>query len=523
MSSLAVFPAPYLHDLDTVTISEYNSNFLVGENPRELQPCLYTFGQDGRFDQILASEDPLKMPTNLARDYSESPFLAVEESLSQKLYNIWLSEGFNGVLEELSQTESNEVPLAISSVSKCLFAFIKWVENFSEKFVFGKQNQEHLESEFSSECRGPIKAFAWHPHLAKFAVGLEDDSIRIFAVKRGLTKLLNNRYQKAVSCCAWRPLSSSVLAVGCQNGIMIWTINQHSSAIRQGASSVQHLVHPGHSFVTSMSWSPGGRLLVSGSASSGAMMVWDVTMESGTALHRIGGSISQVTWSPCDTKVFVAATSSLIRVWETQRWTCEKWTNLASNCQAACWSPDGKFLLFSVAEEKSLYYLRFCEPVGTTGMENFSIGGAKMAVKCADLSEHSWEVNGKTVSIGGYVSNMAWDPNGERLALILKDDTGKTQDYIPVFKTNLENIFDLVPSGFIHGAPSDGQPQNLSFQQNYRQGALLSIIWSSGKISFVPMIFSPRAMIRRNGRHEQIPVNGHGNTGLYSNVDNNSR
>jgi hypothetical protein len=30
-------------------------------------------------------------------------------------------------------------------------------------------------------------------------------------------------------------------------------------------------------------------------------------------------------------------------------------------------------------------------------MENFNIGGAKMAVKCADLPEHSWGVNGKTV------------------------------------------------------------------------------------------------------------------------------
>ena len=30
-------------------------------------------------------------------------------------------------------------------------------------------------------------------------------------------------------------------------------------------------------------------------------------------------------------------------------------------------------------------------------MEDFNIGGAKMAVKCADLSEHSWEVDGKTV------------------------------------------------------------------------------------------------------------------------------
>ena len=36
-------------------------------------------------------------------------------------------------------------------------------------------------------------------------------------------------------------------------------------------------------------------------------------MECGTALHRIGGSISDVTWSPCDTKIFVATDSSLIR------------------------------------------------------------------------------------------------------------------------------------------------------------------------------------------------------------------
>ena len=42
MSSLAVFPAPALQG--TITINEYNSNFVTAD-PKELQPCFYSFGQ----------------------------------------------------------------------------------------------------------------------------------------------------------------------------------------------------------------------------------------------------------------------------------------------------------------------------------------------------------------------------------------------------------------------------------------------------------------------------------------------
>jgi hypothetical protein len=42
MSSLAVFPSPSLQD--TITINEYNSNFATAD-PRECQPCTYSFGQ----------------------------------------------------------------------------------------------------------------------------------------------------------------------------------------------------------------------------------------------------------------------------------------------------------------------------------------------------------------------------------------------------------------------------------------------------------------------------------------------
>lgn len=44
MSSLAVFPTP--GPQDSITISEYNSNFVYkAENPSESQPYSYAFGQ----------------------------------------------------------------------------------------------------------------------------------------------------------------------------------------------------------------------------------------------------------------------------------------------------------------------------------------------------------------------------------------------------------------------------------------------------------------------------------------------
>ena len=46
--------------------------------------------------------------------------------------------------------------------------------------------------------------------------------------------------------------------------------------------------------------------------------------------------------------------------------------------------------------------------------------GARLAVRCADLTPHTWEVEGESVKVGGLVRSMAWDPLGERLAVIFK-------------------------------------------------------------------------------------------------------
>ena len=46
--------------------------------------------------------------------------------------------------------------------------------------------------------------------------------------------------------------------------------------------------------------------------------------------------------------------------------------------------------------------------------------GARLAVRCTDLTPHMWEIDDESVTTGGFVRSMAWDPSGERLAVIFK-------------------------------------------------------------------------------------------------------
>ena len=46
--------------------------------------------------------------------------------------------------------------------------------------------------------------------------------------------------------------------------------------------------------------------------------------------------------------------------------------------------------------------------------------GARLAVRCTDLTPHTWEIDDESVTTGGFVRSMVWDPLGERLAVIFQ-------------------------------------------------------------------------------------------------------
>ncbi|TMW40060.1 hypothetical protein DOY81_014859 [Sarcophaga bullata] len=266
---------------------------------------------------------------------------------------------------------------------------------------------------------------------------------------------------------AWRPYSASELAVGCQRGICLWTMDNNLNITRSTCQAV-FLKNPNHCPITSVQWNTDGTLLASSSIGDTDVLVWNVDKMQNTALKRVGQPCALLKWSPDGAYLFSSTVGSVFRVWSCdQKWQPERWTITSGYIQSACWSPCGNFLLFVTSEEPILYRLQFFEE------HLFQTGSApKLALPVADLT--------KTVvgqhEIGGQPQSVVWDPNGLYLAIIFKDSP-----CIAVFSTCIQKFnLNVSPSCFITGIGEE-YPSYICFQSKNRKNldSVLTIGWSS--------------------------------------------
>ncbi|XP_048579838.1 aladin isoform X2 [Nematostella vectensis] len=492
MSLLSVFSPP--PGPDTVTVFEKNTNYVCEDYSRK-EPMRQCVIQGVDYPQITLEKEGVKAARSLAKSGDEwDPFVSPIEdsSLWQRLFQTLSSKGLSGCLQEI-QRDKEKVPAWLMSIGDGVVSMSTWFASlYGKVFPHLNLSREEMITAFSPPSHwlsSQIRAIAWHPHASKFALAWQDDVIKVHTLKSAVVPVLKHRQQRGIVCVAWRPLSASVLAVGCDTGVLVWTVDPTSPVTRLGSNVVQHLSYRGHSPVTTIAWSHDGQFLVSGSPLSSSLLLWDTTIETATPLYRAGGGISLTCWAPDESKLLVASPLSMFRIWETKTWTCEKWSNLSGRCKSACWSPDGSILVFAVAEEPALYYLKFNILLDDDGIES-ATSEAQVAVKCANLERHSWDLPTGTITVGGLVHTMAWDPTGERLAVIFEDDGQRAQPMVVMFKTRLKPTFEVLPSGFVQGPP-DTIPQLIAFQQNFKHGAVLTVCWSDGTISFVPLLYTP--------------------------------
>ncbi|XP_074785608.1 aladin isoform X2 [Athene noctua] len=540
MCSLALFPPPPRPG--DITLYESNNALVCGRLYEQLPLA---------FQSQLADLPALSLPKETLKAHSRlehsarPPFMHQRESLWKRCLSAWRDVGLCGVLKEVASAEEEGLRW-VKTGSSYTLAVCHWLSSLhGSLFPHLSLTSEDMIAAFSQAVDWAgctVRAFAWHPHTSKFAVALLDDSIRVYNSTRspcspGLCKTLlrkrlcrlvlqpsprlppeafspswdfkpasaisrpwalnhtsatipslKHRLQRNVAAMAWKPLCASILAVACQSCVLVWHLDPTSLSTRPSSGCAQVLSYPGHSPVTSLAWAPSGELLLSASPVDTTMLVWDVSTENCVQLQWFGGGgVTYLAWSPDGSKVLAATPSAVFRVWEAQMWTCEWWPTMKGRCQTGCWSPDGSRLLFTVLGESVIYSLSFSE---YRGEMQGQVGGSKTASIVADLSETTFETIYGEERVGGEAHSMVWDPTGERLAVIIRGhaDAPGSQTVIAVFRTRNSPVFELLPCGFLRGE-CGAQPQLIAFHPSFKKGALLTVCWSTGKISHIPFFF----------------------------------
>nr|CAD7429428.1 unnamed protein product [Timema monikensis] len=348
-------------------------------------------------------------------------------------------------------------------------------------------------SETRNWVHSPVRCISWHPHCTKLALATLDDSVRIYACDTP-TRIIKCKTQRSITCVAWRPLTALVMAVGCDKGVFVWSLDPTSMATRPTTNCATLLKRPHHTPVTGVTWSPQGDLLLTSSATDTTMYVWDVELEEFSPVRRVdGGGVTVVSWSPCSTKLFSATTGTTFRVWDTSQWTADRWNVISGRVQTACWSPCGSVVLFCTTTEPLIYSLFVTKlfSLSTPLYQEQPSELLQSALIAADLTLMHTE-DGHTV--GGLVVSMAWDNKGCRLAVLFRDSP-----LVAVFRSSVTPTgAHLAPwlvdahyvNCFING--SSGEiPNVISFQRNFEEGSMLTIAWSSGRIQHCPFIYSP--------------------------------
>lgn len=432
------------------------------------------------YPNVVISKDILRA----SQENSVPLFLAHEETLWKKTLNAWYETGFSESFEVLNKEGA---PL-VSAFAKGMLTLIRWAKSIHpllSKLTLSTDDVINQYSAVSKWSSGAVCSFAWHPHTVKFAYALMDDSVKVHTGGMALVPILRTKLQKSVTDLAWQPHSASVLAVACRSCILIWHVDPMSLAERPSASCVQVLQQDNHFPVFSLGWNPSGDLLLSVSPTDTAIMVWNVAMETAIPLRRIGGGgNTMLAWSPDGFRVMSASPSSIFRVWESKTWSCEKWSLSSGRCQTACWSPDGNTLLFAMDTEPIVYAVNF-----STSKDGGEIVGSRSARIFLDLSMviHSSE-DDEQIKIGGSIQCLAWDPTGSRLVVLFKEQVGCKKNLLAVFRTTNTFALEATPCGWIKGEESDSA-QFICFKPKFAEGALLTVVWSSGKISLIPLYF----------------------------------
>lgn len=406
--------------------------------------------------------------------------LPVVESVLKKFSRVFFEEGVEESLKVLEQSSST----LLSTISKGFLKFLNVGQrvNFFFNPHLKETGIESYEKNFSQTRqwkKAAIRFISWNSLCFKLAVAAVDDSIRIYTnEEQSIVLLLKNGLQKSITSLTWRPFSSSTLAVGCQTGFLIWTLDPNS-CITRPLSQAAHFKHGNHFPVTSLEWNSNGSLLATASMKDSSILIWDVDKNTCVPLRRTSPPYLHLQWSMNGAYLFTSTIGNVFRVWNCDTWKSDRWTVASGHVQSFQWSPCARFLLFATSDDPILYSLGFADELLFNESRHQVV--PQQALPVADLSKIAIELT----EVGGIVQQLAW--NGKYLAVTFKETAA-----VAIFQTTIrKHQMNIVPMCLISGIGIEF-PTYISFQPTYKQAQAadnnLTIGWSSGRIQFFPFV-----------------------------------
>lgn len=318
----------------------------------------------------------------------------------------------------------------------------------------------------------PIRAFAWHPNHDRCALAICNDYIYVY---QGATRIriLRQVHQYKIVDLAWKPNDANVLAVATQTKIIIWSLTPDQS-------TQFNLIDPKLSPpIVKIQFN--GSELFACSPNSYKIIAIDLNNLNGSprikSVGSIGRGVTQILWSPNGNRLASTTTSCSFRVFEPFSWSSKCWKIEGHLIQDMAWSrPNGRMLLLASRNEPCVYALPFLDQP-----EANDVGGNKSLMRVLNLQPTRSEMG----TIGGFVQSLAWDKNGQRLAISFKDNT----DSVLLYRTLERQTVEFQQLGIIK-SKSNSSAQLIQFHDNFKDGSLLTVCWSDGSCQHITFNYS---------------------------------
>ena len=333
-----------------------------------------------------------------------------------------------------------------------------------------------------------VKAFDSHPYSQLLAVIHKDDSLNIFNVKAQSWERVGvyHEFQRDVTCVKWSPLNRTMAALGCKTGVCLWT---------KDCTWMNFIRFAGGTPVTALAWSPNGRLLAVASAHSSSIVIAEVSTKRQTTLPRAMHGVKCLQWSSNGQFLLTSSLSGKsFRVWECATWSSELWADFPGVIEAITFTPDGRSVSVLTKIDGKATELKE-EPTSTLYLITLS-KAPKIEGVLSPVTLQLGDDVGQAVTYGigrapsAAVSQMCWDPTGQRLAIAFEGAPGIALYSV---QRTLDQQYEYSFIGCVWG-PIATTPYLIQFMPKFKPGAMLTCAFSHtdndhASLTFVPMYF----------------------------------